>query len=166
MSAEEPDLEAKEEFMRCAIEVAYKGMNGGFGGPFGAVIVKDGKIVAEGHNEVLHRNDPTAHSEVVALRRAGAALQTFDLSGCDIYVIGVPCPMCMAAIYWSRVDKLYYACQPADAEAIGFDDAEFYRQLDKPLHERSLPAEKLEGCYEEARACYFAWLDKEDRTHY
>ena len=160
------DRATKEKFMRRAIEVAYEGMNGGHGGPFGAVIVRDGEIVGEGHNRVLSSNDPTAHAEVVAIRAAAQALGTFDLSSCEIYVNGVPCPMCMAAIFWSRIARLYYACLPEDAEAIGFDDHEFYRQLDKPLEERDLPAEQVEGCYEEARRCYFAWLDKQDRTPY
>ena len=163
---DEPDLATKEAFMRRAIEVAYQGMNGDHGGPFGAVIVKDGEIVGEGHNRVLSSNDPTAHAEVVAIRDACSRLGTIDLAECQIYVNGVPCPMCMSSIYWARISKLYYACLPEDAEAIGFDDKEFYRQLDKPLHERSLPAEQVRGCYEEARACYFEWLDKQDRTPY
>lgn len=160
------DLAAKEAFMRRAIELAYAGMAGGHGGPFGAVVVKDGRILGEGHNRVLSSNDPTAHAEVTAIRNASQALDSFDLSGCDIYVNGLPCPMCMAAIYWARIGKLYYACLPADAEAIGFDDQEFYRQLEKPVAARSLPAEQLEGCYDEARRCYQAWLEKNDRTPY
>ncbi|MDJ0947854.1 MAG: nucleoside deaminase [Alphaproteobacteria bacterium] len=162
----EPALADKERFMRKAIELAYTGMNGGFGGPFGAVVVKAGEIVGGGHNRVLHDNDPTAHAEVTAIREASRALANWDLSGSDIYVNGVPCPMCMAAIYWSRIDKLYYACLPEDAEAIGFDDEAFYRQLAKPLHGRELPAEQLTTVYDEARACYQAWLAKADRTPY
>lgn len=162
----QPDAAAKERFMRRAIELAYAGMEGGHGGPFGAVVVRDGEVVGEGHNRVLSTNDPTAHAEVTAIRDASARLGRFDLADCEIYVNGVPCPMCMAAIYWSRIKKLYYACLPEDAEAIGFDDAAFYRELEKPLEDRSLPAEQVAGCAEEARACYRAWLDKPDRTPY
>ena len=162
----EPSLAEKERFMRAAIALAYDGMNGGFGGPFGAVVVKDRAIVGRGHNRVLRDNDPTAHAEIVAIRDASRHLANWDLSGCDIYVNGVPCPLCMTGIYWARIDKLYYACLPEDAEAIGFDDGEFYRQLAKPLDARALPAERLMGVYEEARACYNAWLTRDDRTPY
>ncbi len=162
----EPDRAAKARFMRRAIEVAYAGMNGGFGGPFGAVIVKDGRIIGEGHNRVLADKDPTRHAEMVAIREACKAIADFDLSGAEIYVNGVPCPMCMGGIFWARIAKLYYACLPEDAAAIGFDDREFYVQLAKPLHERALPAERLEDLYGEARACYDAWPAKADRTKY
>ncbi len=157
---------AKAPFMRRAIELAYEGMNGGHGGPFGAVVVKEGRVVGEGHNRVLSSNDPTAHAEVTAIRDASSALGCFDLSDCEIYVNGLPCPMCMAAIYWARIAKLYYACLPEDAEAIGFDDQEFYRELERPVGERALPAEQVASCYDEARACYEAWLDRDDRTPY
>ena len=156
----------KERFTRRAIELAYEGMNGGHGGPFGAVVVSDGQIVGEGHNRVLSSNDPTAHAEVTAIRAASAVLERFDLSDYEIYVNGLPCPMCMAAIFWSRIGALYYACLPEDAEAIGFDDQEFYRELAKPVGERTLKAEHITSCYDEARTCYHAWLDQRDRTHY
>ncbi len=159
-------LAQKEVFMRRAITVAAQGMDGGHGGPFGAVIVKDGEIVTEGHNRVLSSKDPTAHAEVTAIRAASRKLDSFDLSGCEIYVNGLPCPMCMASIYWARIDKLYYACLPADAVAIGFDDQAFYEELEKPVDQRTLPIERLEGCYEEARACYQSWLKKTDRVPY
>ena len=162
----EPNPEDKQKFMRAAINLAYTGMRGGFGGPFGAVVVKGGEIVGGGHNRVLHDNDPTAHAEVTAIRDASRNLGNWDLSGCDIYVNGVPCPMCMTAIFWARIDKLYYACLPEDAEAIGFDDQEFYRQLALPLDGRALPAEQVESVLGEARDCYHAWLDKDDRTPY
>ncbi len=160
------DQGAKETFMRRAIALAYDGMNGGHGGPFGAVVVAAGRIVGEGHNRVLSSNDPTAHAEVTAIRDASRALGRFDLSDCEIYVNGLPCPMCMAAIYWARIAKLTYACRPEDAEAIGFDDEEFYRELAKPIGERALAAERLASCYDEARACYDAWLERDDRTPY
>ena len=152
--------------MRRAIELAYEGMNGGHGGPFGAVIAKAGNIVGAGHNRVLLEGDPTRHAEMVAIHDASQRLGTFDLTGCEIHVNGVPCPMCMGAIMWARLDKLYYACLPEDAEAIGFDDFEFYRQLARPIHERSLPAEHVVSLHEEARACYQAWLDRAERTLY
>jgi tRNA(Arg) A34 adenosine deaminase TadA len=161
-----PSEDDKKVFMRRAIELAYQGMKGGHGGPFGAVIVKDGRVVGEGHNRVVSSNDPTAHAEVTAIRDASGALGRFDLSDCEIYASGLPCPMCMAAIYWARIAKLTYACEPEDAEAIGFDDQEFYRELDKPVAERALPIEHLASCYDEARACYQAWLDNDDRTPY
>ena len=148
---------AKARFMRRAIEVAYAGMNGGFGGPFGAVIVKDGRIIGEGHNRALADKDPTRHAEMVAIREACKAIGELDLSGAEIYVNGVPCPMCMGDIFWARIAKLYYACLPEDAATIGFHDQEFYVQLAKPLHERALPTERLEDLYGEARACYDAW---------
>lgn len=162
----EPPLADRERFMRSAIDLAYTGMRGGFGGPFGAVIVRDGDIVGGGHNRVLHDNDPTAHAEVTAIRDASRKLENWDLSGSDLYVNGIPCPMCMTAIYWARIDKLYYACLPEDAEAIGFDDQEFYRQLALPLDKRALPAAQVKSVYGEARACYDAWLEKDDRTPY
>ncbi len=152
--------------MRRAIAVAYRGMEGGHGGPFGAVIVRDGQVVAEEHNRVLSTNDPTAHAEMTAIRAASQALGRFDLSDCDIYVNGLPCPMCMAAIYWARIRKLYYACLPEDAAAIGFDDQAFYEELEKPVGQRQMPIEQVQACYDEARASYQAWLKKDDRTPY
>ncbi len=165
-NADHGSLEQKEAYMRRAIEVAGEGMTGGHGGPFGAVIVKNGEIVAESHNRVLSSKDPTAHAEVTAIRAASRKLNSFDLSGCEIYVNGLPCPMCMASIYWARIDKLYYACLPSDAAAIGFDDQAFYDELEKPVDQRALPIERLEGCYEEARQCYQSWLKKADRVPY
>ncbi len=156
----------KETFMRRAIALALEGMNGGHGGPFGAVVVKDGEIVGEGHNRVLSSKDPTAHAEVTAIRAASRKLDRFDLSGCEIYVNGLPCPMCMASIYWARIDKLYYACLPADAAAIGFDDQAFYDELEKPVDQRTLPVEQVESCYEEARASYQTWLARAERVPY
>lgn len=166
MTENSPDQAAREQYMRRAIALAHAGMDGGHGGPFGAVIVRDGEIVGEGHNRVLSENDPTRHAEMVAIRDASQRLGRFDLADCEIYVNGAPCPMCMSGIYWARISKLWFACLPADAEAIGFDDDEFYRQLALPLHERTLPAEQVTACYDEALACYAAWADKADRTPY
>ncbi|MBU6418464.1 MAG: nucleoside deaminase [Proteobacteria bacterium] len=153
-------------FMKRAIGLAREGMAGGHGGPFGAVIVRDGKIVGEGHNRVLSAVDPTAHAEVTAIRDAARKEGRFDLSGCEIYVNGLPCPMCMSAIFWARIGKVYYACAPEDAEKIGFDDQEFYRQLGKPPAERATPAIQLTEYLEEARDSYNAWLARDNRVPY
>jgi tRNA(Arg) A34 adenosine deaminase TadA len=153
-------------FMRHAIALAYQGMAGGHGGPFGAVIVKDGEIVGQGHNRVLSSIDPTAHAEVTAIRDACKNLRRFDLSDCEIYVNGMPCPMCMSAIFWSRVRKVHYGAPAKDAEAIGFDDAEFYRQLALPAEQRSVPAVMVTECYDETLACFKSWADNESRIPY
>ena len=149
-----------------AIALARQGVAGGHGGPFGAVIVRAGKIIGEGHNRVLSAIDPTAHAEVTAIRDAAQAEQQFDLSGASLYTNAYPCPMCMAAIFWARIDKIYYACTPEDAETIGFDDQEFYRQLEKPDIERKTPAIQLPAFLDEARAAFQTWLDRDNRTHY
>lgn len=162
----EPSLAAKETFLRRAIELSQIGMTGGFGGPFGAVVAKDGAIVGEGHNRVLATNDPTAHAEMVAIRAAAKQLGRFDLSGTHIYVNALPCPMCLAAIMWARIDKIYYGATPQDAAAIGFDDAAFYDEIGKPAQDRAVPAEPVETLYDEAKASLDAWLEKTDRTHY
>ncbi len=153
-------------FMRDAIDLAYQGMKGAHGGPFGAVIVKDGAVIGRGHNRVLSTNDPTAHAEVTAIRDASANIEQFDLSGSVIYVNGLPCPMCMSAIFWARIDKVYYGCTAADAEEIGFDDHEFYRQLALPVEQRRVPMVQVEECYPAARACYQAWADNAERVPY
>jgi tRNA(Arg) A34 adenosine deaminase TadA len=153
-------------FMRHAIALAYQGMAGGHGGPFGAVIVQHGEIIGQGHNRVLSSKDPTAHAEMTAIRDAAKTLQKFDLSGAEIYINGMPCPMCMSAIFWARIGKVFYGCGPEDAEAIGFDDDEFYRELAKPPAERSVPALQLTECYAEARACYQVWADSDKKIPY
>ncbi len=113
------------KYMRMAINEAKKGIKEGHGGPFGAVIVKDNKVVAKGHNLVLKTNDPTNHGEMMAIHKACKKLQTYDLSGCEIYTTGEPCPMCMAAILWANIDKVYYGCSISDNEDIGFRDKKF-----------------------------------------
>ena len=155
-----PDQATKEKFMRRAIEVAYETFETGRGRPFGAVIVKDGEIIAEGPNEVPHRKDPTAHAEVVAIQRAGAALGTHDLSGCVMYVNGASCPMCSAAILWARIDKVYYAATAEDGVEIGFDDNAMVADLARPIGERAFKGECLESMRDEGRACYAAWHKK------
>lgn len=126
--------------MRRAIELARSGMNAGAGGPFGAVVVKEGAIIGEGHNRVVATNDPTAHGEIVAIREACQRLGSFSLEGCEVYTTGEPCPMCLGAIHWARVARIYYGFSIEDAAAIGFDDREFYRQFALPRGERHLPS--------------------------
>jgi tRNA(Arg) A34 adenosine deaminase TadA len=147
----------QEKFMRRAVELARIAMTSGKGRPFGAVIVRDNEVVAEGHNEVLLRTDITAHAEIVVLQRATKALKSLDLSDCDIFVNGVPCPMCMTAIYRAQIRKLYYACTEEDAAAIGFEDEPVYAEFVKPMHERALPVEQVVAVYDEALACYQEW---------
>jgi tRNA(Arg) A34 adenosine deaminase TadA len=155
-----------DAFMRRAIALSREGMEKGSGGPFGAVIVLDGEIVGEGHNRVLETNDPTAHAEVVAIRNAAKALGRFSLAGCEMYCIGLSCPMCMASLYWARIERLYYVLPPEEAEDIGFDDKYFFDQLAKPVEERDFPAIQMPALHAEARAVYQSWKTKGDRTPY
>ena len=155
-----------DEFMRRAIELSREGMAKGSGGPFGAVVVHDGNIVGEGYNLVLETNDPTAHAEVTAIRNAAKTLGQFSLEGCDMYCIGLSCPMCMAAIFWARIDRLYYVLPPEEAEDIGFDDKYFFDQLAKPIEQRDVPLIQMQALYEEARAVYQCWKTKGDKTPY
>jgi tRNA(Arg) A34 adenosine deaminase TadA len=150
--------------MRRAIELSREKMCSGDGGPFGAVVVKDGRIVGEGWNQVTSHDDPTAHAKVVAIREACATLGTFSLEGAVIYASCEPCPMCLGAIYWSRLDRLYYANATEDAEEIGFDDGVLYRELALPWPERALPAERMLAG--EARAVFAEWQRKDDRVEY
>ena len=131
--------ERHEAPMQRAIELARHGMACGDGGPFGAVIVRDGEIIGEGWNRVLVTHDPTAHGEVMAIRDACAKLSTITLAGCDIYTTGQPCPMCLGAIYWARLRAIYYGFRVEDAAAIGFDDREFFRQFALPAAARAVP---------------------------
>ncbi len=114
------------EYMQLAIKEAKKGIEKGHGGPFGAVIVKDGAIIGKGHNQVLKNNDPTCHGEIMAIHKACKTIKSFDLSGCELYTTGEPCPMCLAAILWANIDKVYYGCNIYDTEDIGFRDSKFY----------------------------------------
>ena len=132
-----------ESLMRRAIELARHGMLRGDGGPFGAVIVKDGEIIGEGWNRVLATHDPTAHGEVVAIRDACAKLGAPALEGCDIYTTGQPCPMCLGAIYWARLRAIFYGFRVEDAAEIGFDDREFFRQFALPPEARTVPETEL-----------------------
>jgi tRNA(Arg) A34 adenosine deaminase TadA len=146
--------EKKLEFMRRAIELARHATDSGSGGPFGCVIVKDGVVVAEGFNQVRLTKDPTAHGEMVGLRAAASKLGTADLSGCEIYNISIPCPMCLAALYWAKIDKVYYCCLPADAEAIGFGNVTIARHLQQPIENQPIKSERIEELYDDALAAY------------
>ena len=161
----ESDVELQRKgFMRRAIDLSQQKMDENCGGPFGAVIVKGGKIIGEGWNCVTSTNDPTAHAEMVAIRAAAAANKDFKLEGCDIYTSCEPCPMCLSAIYWARIDKIFYANMREDAERIGFDDAFLYREVALPENKRSLPVYRL--LREEAKIVFENWEKKQDRTKY
>lgn len=164
MSAEE----AEPRFMRRAIELARYAVQSGSGGPFGAVIVShegdSPRVIAEGYNRVVVDNDPTAHAEVVAIRRAGEQLGTFSLAGAELYTSCEPCPMCWAAALWARVDRIIYAGTREDAAQAGFDDSEFHRELALPAEQRVVPA--IEFLRPEASAAFADWTAKNDRTAY
>lgn len=151
-------------FMEKAIALATENVTAGRGGPFGAVIVRDGQIVATGVNMVAATNDPTAHAEVVAIRNAAAALAAFDLAGCEIYSSCEPCPMCLAAIYWSHCDAIFYGNTSADAAAAGFDDAFLYEEVKLPLERRRIPTVNL--LREKAISNFEAWREFAGRIDY
>lgn len=146
-----------------AIELSKKSVETG-GGPFGAVIVKDGVIVAEGSNCVTLNNDPTAHAEVTTIRKACTALNTFDLSGCEIYTSCEPCPMCLSAIYWARIERIYYGCNKTDAKNIGFDDSFIYEQIELKPELRSIPSSQV--LQKEALEAFSMWTEKDDKIEY
>jgi len=154
----------EEDFMKKAIQLSIENVESGNGGPFGAVIVKDGKIIARGVNHVTSTNDPTAHAEVVAIREACKTLNTFQLSGCEIYTSCEPCPMCLGAIYWARPDKLFYANSKEDAAAIQFDDQFIYEEIAKPISERKLFTKQL--LRTEANVAFKKWQESEHKTEY
>ena len=151
-------------FMRRAIALAEEGMNANAGGPFGAVVVKDDQIIAEGYNQVTSSNDPTAHAEVVAIREACKKLHTFQLSDCIIYTSCEPCPMCLGAIYWTRPKKVFYACNREDAAAIHFDDQFIYDEIDKTIAERQIQFVQI--AHQEALQVFKQWDSKMDKTKY
>jgi guanine deaminase len=151
-------------FMQEAIRLAVENVRSGRGGPFGAVIVKDGRIIATGANSVTAMNDPTAHAEVIAIREACRALKAFQLDGCELYTSCEPCPMCMGAIYWARPDRVYFAATAADAANAGFDDSFIYEELKRPHSERQIP---LEPCQREAgQEPFRVWLQNANRVSY
>lgn len=153
----------KEELMRRAIVLSVDNVRNS-GGPFGAVITRNGEVVATGVNRVTANNDPTAHAEVSAIRNAAEALGTFDLSDCEIYTSCEPCPMCLGAIYWARLKKVYFANNKTDAKNIGFDDSFIYDELALPRQERKLASEIL--LHDEAMEAFRLWDRKEDKIEY
>jgi len=151
-------------FMARAIQLSMEGVQSGRGGPFGAVIVKDGAIVAEGTNQVTSTNDPTAHAEVLAIREACAKLGSFELKDCELYTSCEPCPMCIGAIYWARLARVYFANTAEDAARIGFDDSFIYNELKQAHANRRIPMMQL--MREEALAGFRAWEAKSDKIKY
>ncbi len=153
-----------EDFLRQAIDLAIANAQAESGGPFGALIVKDGKVLATGANMVTTSNDPTAHAEVVAIREACRQLNSFQLDGCELYTSCEPCPMCLGAIYWARVKAFYYAGNKEDAARGHFDDSFIYRELSKPIDERTIPGFRLLPA--EGFRPFEAWLNNPKRTPY
>jgi guanine deaminase len=151
-------------FMARAIQLSLDNVLSGQGGPFAALVVKDDRIVAEGVNRVTATNDPTAHAEVVAIREACAKLGDFELKTCDLYTSCEPCPMCLGAIYWARVARVYFGNLASDAAKVGFDDSVIYREFAKPRSERAIPM--IEMMRDEALAAFRAWDEKPDKISY
>jgi guanine deaminase len=154
----------KAEFMRTAIRLSLEKMRLGEGGPFGAIVVRRGKIVGRGWNRVTSTNDPTAHAEVMAIREACRRLKTFRLDDCEIYASCEPCPMCLSAIYWARIEKIFYAGTRHDAAAAGFDDDFIFREVAKPISRRKISATQL--LRDEARKVFAEWEAKPDKICY
>jgi len=150
--------------MARAIQLSMDNVHSGNGGPFGAVIVKNGAIIAEGANQVTSSNDPTAHAEMIAIREACKKLGVFDLEGCEIYTSCEPCPMCLGAIYWARLARVYFANADADASGIGFDDSLIYRELARPHSQRKIAM--IQMMREEALAAFRAWENKSNKIEY
>jgi len=156
-------MTSKNNFMLRAIELSIKSAND-TGGPFGCVIVKDDKIIGEGSNKVTFSNDPTAHAEIVAIRAACKKINTFNLSGCDLYASCEPCPMCLSAIYWARVDNIYYANTRNDAKRINFDDSLIYSEISKKNEDRKIPIKQM--LRDEALKAFEIWDKKTDKIEY
>ncbi|MDY0387167.1 MAG: nucleoside deaminase [Methanolobus sp.] len=151
-------------FMQMAIEEARHGMEHNHGGPFGAIIVKNGKVLSRTHNEVLSSNDPTAHAEILAIRQASAVLERFDLSDCEIYTSSQPCPMCLAAIYWARIKTVYYGSDKDDVALVGFDDNLFYEYIRGESQDTELKLINIER--DEALKLLRQWSEKDDKQTY
>jgi guanine deaminase len=164
MSASSSSMDLHERYLRMAVDVGRRGALGGHGGPFGAVVVDGGRVIASCHNQVVSGNDPTAHAEIQAIRAACAARGSFQLDGCDLYSSCEPCPMCLGAIYWARPRAIYFAATRADAAGAGFDDAFIYEELARPPGQRSLRLEHLpfDGSDEPFRV----WQSLPDRIKY
>jgi tRNA(Arg) A34 adenosine deaminase TadA len=153
-----------KEFMKMAIDIAVENIKENNGGPFGAVIVKDGKIISKACNSVTKTNDPTAHAEINAIRKACQELNTFDLSGCEIYSSCEPCPMCLSAIYWAKIEKIYYSADRYDAANIGFNDSFIYNELSLPIKERTIPSENI--MKQEGQEPFKLWQKNENKIEY
>jgi tRNA(Arg) A34 adenosine deaminase TadA len=164
MASANPAQAPQAAVMREAIAAALEGLRAGEGGPFGAAVVRGSEVIAVACNRVIARNDPTAHAEVEAIRAAGAKLGTFDLSGCELYATCEPCPMCLAAAWWARVERIVHACGREDAARAGFDDARFHEEMTKAGAERQL--ELVSFLREEALPVFRAWMDREGRVSY
>jgi tRNA(Arg) A34 adenosine deaminase TadA len=164
MNAEAPPDSSHVLFMREAIRLARENLRAGAGGPFGAVVVKDGAIIGRGRNQVTSINDPTAHAEVMAIREACRVVGDFRLSGAVIYTSCEPCPMCLSALYWARIERVFFAGTREDAAAAGFDDEMLYREVALPLEQRALPFVGL--LREEALPAFIEWRDKTDKVPY
>ncbi len=154
----------EESWMRAAIEESLRGMRSGAGGPFGAVVVHQGQLIARGHNSVLESHDPTAHAEINAIRIACQRLGTHRLDECDLYASCEPCPMCLGAIHWSRLQRVYFGNSKHDAEEIGFDDQRFYEELGRPPESRSIPMIRMLAS--EAKIAFDEWRARADRQMY
>ena len=152
------------EFMQMAVALALQSVRERKGGPFGAVVVKNGKVIGKGANIVTSAHDPTAHAEVEAIRDACKNLQTFTLKGCTLYTSCKPCPMCLTAIYWARIDRMVYGCSSEDAAAFGFDDAWFYEQVSLPLHEQAIDSQQTGR--DHALKAFQAWEEDEGKIPY
>jgi guanine deaminase len=157
-------MDYKMKFMRKAIALSVLNIKSGGGGPFGAVIVKDGKIVATGVNRVTANNDPTAHAEVIAIRKASRKLGTYNLTGCEIYTSCEPCPMCLGAVYWAHLDKMYYGNTKTDAKRIGFDDSFIYDEIELKPENRKVKTTQLLS--EEAIVAFETWTKSENKVVY
>jgi len=158
------EMREHEKFMRMAISLSERNVQNGDGGPFGAVIVKDGVVVASSANKVIQQNDPTAHAEVSAIRLACQALKTHDLKGCVIYTSCEPCPMCLGAIYWAHIDAIYYGNTKTDAAAIGFDDHFIYEEMERPMQQRKLKI--IQILNNEAAEAFKLWSASISKTDY
>jgi tRNA(Arg) A34 adenosine deaminase TadA len=152
------------DFMTEAVKIAIRGLEANEGGPFGCVIVKNGKVVGRGNNQVTSTNDPTAHAEIMAIREACMNLNTFQLEGCIVYASSEPCPMCLGAIYWARPDKVYYGSNHTDAANIGFDDSFIYKEIALPNDKRNIPFEQCGR--ETALEAFRKWEEKDDKISY
>ena len=156
--------ELEEKFMRQAIALALENVRSGAGGPFAALIVKDGAIIAEGTNRVRSTNDPTAHAEIVAIREACRVQQNFQLQGCELYSTCEPCPMCLGAIYWTRPTGIFYAATHAEAAAAGFDDQFIHEEMNRPTQQRRIPRTQI--LHDESQAIFAAWATQLNKQSY